>query len=202
MTPLICPQCQRSNPVGDLFCTGCGTPLPTIPGSLEESPAEDRPQEQAPTFEPELRDVRRELREVRLFLDRLQDRLAIVDQRLLELGAGAQSSVTQDPTAQSVPPLSEATATTAPVPPWVERRMTQLQTRAAACARAGQADLSVQLPRAAVPDPHSGPSLSPNDTHGCCLPWWALLIGVFLTSLLRQVRRILPPPASLRPASP
>ena len=122
-----CPNCGQEVLSGDRFCIGCGLPLSDDSPPQEEASSQEEPT-QAPTdrqdstaIDQEVLTLQNTVATIRGELSRLRDSLAIVDQRLLELRAGAQPSVTRKPIAQSAPPLSEATPSTGLVPPWVAR---------------------------------------------------------------------------------
>ena len=83
MTPLICRQCGREIPAGDSFCTGCGAPVVASSPPQDEPPVEARPSEAASSVDEELGDLRRELRQAGLFLDRLQNRVSQLEYELL-----------------------------------------------------------------------------------------------------------------------
>ena len=71
-----CPQCGRENHVGNAFCIYCGGPLTAGDFQPDKSLEEGGPREEAGSFGAELRDVRQELRDAGLLLDRIQDRVS------------------------------------------------------------------------------------------------------------------------------
>ena len=110
MSPIVCHGCLRENPAGSRFCTYCGTQLETGSAPQEEPPEESSPQENGPLLDVELRDVRIELRQLGLFLDRLQDRLS----RLELSRPGAAPARPQPPSRPSTSAATRPAASAAP----------------------------------------------------------------------------------------
>lgn len=75
MATLACPNCGNPNAVDGHFCIFCGASLATSSNVQEGLPQESGPQEQPPSFDQELREVRQELRETGPALARLNLRL-------------------------------------------------------------------------------------------------------------------------------
>ena len=112
MTPIRCHQCQRENPAGNSFCTYCGAPLVSSDAPPEE-PSGGALQEGAGSLEAELREVRQELRQAGLLLDRLQDRIS-----RLELGRARGAAPSQPPPSSTpttpLPPSAVGATTPSP----------------------------------------------------------------------------------------
>ena len=113
MTPIACHACLRENPAGSNFCTYCGAQLEAGTVPEEGSLAESSPQEDGPLIDAELSDVRIELRQMGISLDRLQDRLS----RLEMSRAGAAEGRPQSPLITSTPAAAATRSSASNVPP-------------------------------------------------------------------------------------
>lgn len=169
MTPLVCPQCQRENSGRGVFCIFCGATLSrlTTPPQPEQPVQDARSQGQPPSFEAQLRDVRRELQEVGQVLDRLT-------LRLVALEFAQQRSTPQHPPPQTIPPS-----------PAVPRRLRERVAQGIVLVGAARAGSPVGAPPASPASPAGpgGPGFAP-PFRGVSIDWenvlgrnWFAIVG-------------------------
>ncbi len=159
---VICPNCGRPGTVDAFFCTECGASLTTADGTDSGGPAEGS--EESRALREELTSARRQLSEIGLLLNRLQERQAI-----LERGPGAPAG----PVVESTPSVAAAE------PPPEALNPSEAATARMRAATAARAGAGVGASGALSASPPSGPGGSSVDDDAPRLPSfdWEQILG-------------------------